>query len=142
MHDKPVIIVGLVVGVGLLTLPIWYGLAPGAADSPPVVKVPEGRCVEDLETMRAHHMELLNEWRNEVVREGKRFYVSKAYGTRYEMSLTNTCLKCHATPDELAAVRPASAALDGPRVGYVKFCHECHDYANVRPTCWQCHVEP
>ena len=143
MNDKPVIIVGLLVGLVLVSLPIWYGLAAGAAGSPPEVKLPDGQCVEDLQYMKAYHMDLLNQWRDAVVREGKKTYVSKAYGTSHEMSLTRTCLKCHAAVDGAAAAgQPASAAGDCPTPGRTTFCHQCHDYANVRPTCWQCHVEP
>jgi len=150
MSDKPVIIVGLVVGLVLLSLPIWYGLAAGAGEGPPDVKVPEGHCVEDLHYMKASHMDLLNHWRDAVVRDGEKTYTSKAYGTTYEMSLTRTCLKCHAAVDGGAGVGKPASDADPPaspsgeclEPGRTTFCHQCHDYANVRPTCWQCHVEP
>ena len=52
--------------------------------------------------MRAHHMELLDQWRNAVVREGKKTYVSRTSGASYEMSLTKTCLGCHTSKKRFA----------------------------------------
>jgi len=121
VNDKPVILVGLVVALVALTFPIWYALASGQTGPPPELKLPDGHCVEDAAFMRAHHMNLLDDWRNQVVREGKKNYVSKTYGETYEMSLTRTCLRCHGDRKE--------------------FCCQCHSYANVEPTCWNCHVE-
>jgi hypothetical protein len=78
--------------------------------------------VEDAEGyMKSWHMDLLNTWRDDVVREGKRIHVSRDYGTRYEMSLTKTCLGCHSNKK--------------------KFCDQCHDYIGVEPYCWDCHIE-
>jgi hypothetical protein len=140
MNDRPVIIVGLVMGLLLLTFPFWYTLAAGSSASPPDVELPDGQCVEDGPYMKAHHMELLEQWRNAVVREGATTYVSKAYGKRYPMSLTKTCMGCHTNRET--------------------FCYRCHEYANVsslhdlspcpgeqKPQrgirCWDCHhVEP
>jgi hypothetical protein len=140
MNDKPVIIVGLVIALALLTFPFWYGRAAGNSGSPPDVKVPNGQCVEDGQWMKVHHMELLDEWRTRVVRDGESTYVSKTSGKSYPMSLTKTCMGCHTNRET--------------------FCYECHRYANVsslhllspypgdrRPQrgidCWDCHhVEP
>jgi hypothetical protein len=142
MNDRPVIVVGSLIGLALLTFPLWYALSAGAAGPPPDVKVPDGRCVEDRPYMKAHHMDLLDEWRNAVVRDGQKTYVSKTYGTSYEMSLTRTCLECHAATNQPPADRPATPAGEGsPGINQTTFCHQCHDYASVRPTCWQCHVE-
>ena len=71
--------------------------------------------------MRANHPALLDRWRNEVVREGRREYRSSTGGT-HVMSLTGTCLRCHG--------------------GRAAFCNRCHDYAGVNETCWECHVGP
>ena len=39
------------------------------------------------------------------------------------MSLTRTCmLQCHTNKAE--------------------FCNKCHEYANVEPYCWECHISP
>jgi len=138
MKDKPLIVLGLIVGLALLTFPLWYAPAAGGAAAPPELKLPEGKCVEDREYMRAHHMELLGQWRDDVVRQAKKDYVSQAYGARYEMSLTRTCLRCHAGAGGAGAV---SAGAEHSAAGRTTFCRECHDYANVQITCWDCHVE-
>jgi hypothetical protein len=137
MYDKPVILIGLVAGLALLTFPLWYTQAAGSHGAAPQLELPKGHCVEDTEYMRAHHMELLDRWRNEVVREGDNApYVSQAFGTKYEKSLTKTCMGCHTNRET--------------------FCYRCHEYANVSslhllspcpgdPTpergivCWDCH---
>ena len=66
-------------------------------------------------------MKLLDQWRNDVVREGKRIYISST-GKQYEMSLQNTCAKCHAKKSQ--------------------FCDRCHNYVEVSPKCWDCHIAP
>ena len=140
MKDKPIIIVGLVIAVGALTFPFWYALAGPRRGSPPQVELPAGqsRCVEDRQFMKAHHMELLNQWRDDVVRKGLKEYVSETYGDSHDMSLTGTCLGCHdATDREAGASR---ADLTPP--GRARFCHQCHAYADVRPPCWECHLVP
>ncbi len=124
MNDKPIITVGLVVGLVLLTFPFWYTRAAGRLGLPPELEMPNGatRCVEDREYIRAHHMELLDQWRDAVVREGDQTpYVSRAYGTKHEKSLTKTCMGCH--------------------TNRATFCDKCHEYANVCSgiSCWDCH---
>jgi len=78
-------------------------------------------CVEPKSYMKAEHMQLLNVWRDTVVRSAKRIYVNSK-GEKYEMSLSNTCLDCHTEKAE--------------------FCDKCHNYASVTPYCWDCHVDP
>jgi hypothetical protein len=123
MNDRPRIVGGLVVALAALAFPFWYALAAGRA-APPKVDLPAGQaqCVEDAQYMKANHMDLLNRWRDAVVRNGKKMYVSKAFGKSYEMSFTKTCMGCHTNRKT--------------------FCDRCHTYANVQPTCWDCHVEP
>ncbi len=124
MHDSGKIVVGLVIFVGLVTFPVWYSFGSGADTARPALVLPAGasRCVEDKEYMAANHMDLLDDWRNAVVRQGRRDYVSQAFGTTYEMSLTGTCLGCHTDRET--------------------FCDRCHTYSGVEPNCWNCHVEP
>ena len=124
MRDKGMVIAGLVIFVGLVTFPIWYTLAAAGDRAMPELERPAdaSQCVEDTEFMTANHMELLNQWRDAVVRAGEKDYTSKAFGTHYEMSLTKTCLGCH-----------------GSRQA---FCDRCHTYADVHPRCWECHVDP
>ena len=116
------IVVGLVVFLVLITFPIWFSWFHGELGArPELVLPPEGKCVEDTEYMRHWHMDLLDEWRDQVVREGKRMYVASD-GQKYEASLSLTCMRCH---DDKS-----------------KFCDRCHDYMGVSPYCWDCHVEP
>ena len=123
MSDKAKITAGLVVFMMLVAYPIWHGFGSGEDRSRPELELPEdeSRCVEDTEYMTANHMDLLNDWRNAVVRDGRRDYVS-ASGETYVMSLTGTCMGCHTSR--------------------ANFCTRCHDYADVTPKCWDCHVEP
>ncbi len=126
MNDKPKIVVGLAVVLAGLTFPLWYQPARGRSPEPPALELPAGRsrCVEDAPYMRAHHGDLLRQWRDWAVREGSTIYVSRRYGESHQMSLTRTCLRCHASPKA--------------------FCDRCHTYANAvgSITCWECHVEP
>lgn len=124
MSDRGKIIVGLVALVLLSTIPIWYSIVVESSGPPPKVELPADatECVETKDFMAAHHMQLLDEWRNAVVREGKKTYTSRAYGAAYDMSLTGTCMGCHKDREA--------------------FCVRCHDYADVHPYCWDCHVEP
>jgi len=123
MNDKPVIIGGLAVFVAAVAFPVWYAAATGGAGPRPELELPAGEsnCVEDKAYMTANHMKLLYQWRNSVVREGRRTYLSSS-GRRFTISLSNTCLKCHAK-----------------KAG---FCDRCHDYVSVKPRCWNCHVDP
>ena len=55
--------------------------------------------------------------------EGKRELVETADGSlKVEKSLQNGCMKCHTSK--------------------VKFCDTCHEYASVKPYCWDCHLAP
>jgi hypothetical protein len=96
------------------------------AESPevPVLQPPPNgakECVEAKDFMRSDHMNLLNRWRDEVVRKGNRDYVSTS-GETYDISLSRTCMKCHSNKAD--------------------FCDACHTYMAVTPYCWDCHVEP
>ena len=122
MYDKGKILAGLAVFLAMITLPFWYSAARGkaAAKADPVLPKTEKKCVEPRQYMRESHMELLNRWRDAVVREGRRIYIAQD-GTRYEMSLHNTCMKCHAERAE--------------------FCDKCHTYVGESPYCWDCHLD-
>jgi hypothetical protein len=126
MYDSGKIIIGLIIFVGLFTSPIWYDLSHGkeALAEPNLIlpsKENQKECIQSTNYMRSYHMEMLNDWRNEVVREGKRQFVSST-GKTYNMSLTNTCLNCHSNK--------------------AQFCDQCHNYVGVSPYCWECHLEP
>jgi len=121
MHDGGKIAAGLVVFLALVTLPVWYQAARGAEGGPPELGVPtESReCVAPIEYMRSLHMDLLNVWRDEAVRDGDRAYVGLG-GRVYEKSLSGTCMDCHSNRQE--------------------FCDRCHDYVGAEPYCWDCHA--
>ncbi len=125
MYDKGKVIAGLVIFVVLITFPLWYNLGKAApAPEPKLVgKAAEAgqKCVESKEYMQAEHMQILNNWRDTVVRDAKRIYVN-SNGEKFEMSLSNTCLDCHTEKAE--------------------FCDKCHNYASVAPYCWDCHIDP
>jgi len=123
MSDRGMIIGGLVVFLVLVTYPLWSTVVAGGEVAMPELEYPAGEtaCIEDTEFMRANHMDILNDWRNALVRDGETEYTS-ASGQQYTMSLTGTCMSCHDDRDT--------------------FCTRCHDYSNVTPLCWDCHVEP
>jgi hypothetical protein len=123
-NDKKMIAVGLIIFLIAATYPFWSAYLSGAKASRPVLEKPVGqtKCVEDTAFMRQNHMQMLNEWRTMSVRNGVTYYTSKSDNARHEMSLTKTCLKCHEKRD--------------------RFCDRCHNYANVAPTCWNCHNGP
>ncbi len=123
MRDRGKIIIGLIIFLGLISFPVWYNFAKGKATYVPELAKPvKGEeCVRDTAYMKAYHMDLLNEWRDVVVRNGDRFYVD-ASGHRIERSLSNTCLDCNANKEQ--------------------FCDRCHTFMGVDPYCWQCHVIP
>ena len=72
--------------------------------------------------MRRTHMQLLID----VARRGgpRRTGASTwpPTGRQYDKSLTRTCLRCHADKAD--------------------FCDRCHEYLEVSPHCWECHVDP
>jgi len=121
MYDAKYIVPGLALFLGIVTLPLWYNPLAGRTDQPPVLEYPEGQCVVAKPLMKGQHMQILNAWRNEVVREDSRYYVHPD-GTTREKSLTGTCLGCHEDKAE--------------------FCDRCHDYAGVKPYCFDCHIVP
>ena len=156
MQDKGKIITGIVIFLGLMTFPFWLNL--GKTVNPPVAQavqqLGEKECIEDVEYMRENHMKLLNDWRTEVVRNGNRIYVASD-GQKYEMSLQNTCMECHAPGEgsdsiELSGEELASkyenSDLDSTRAGadLIDFeltdCYQCHVYAAVETDCWDCHI--
>jgi hypothetical protein len=125
MYDASKIVAGLAVFVLLATSPLWYNAISAAPpDAPELQQPPNGstECVEATDYMRANHMDLLDQWRDTVVREGVRTYTSEKSGKTYTLSLSDTCLDCHSDKE--------------------KFCDACHTYSAVDPYCWDCHVIP
>jgi [DsrC]-trisulfide reductase subunit J len=125
MYDSGKVITGLIIFVVLFTSPVWYNLSNSKSLIKPNLVLPtkenQKECVESTEFMRSNHMELLNEWRYEVVRKGERTFTSED-GKHFNMSLTNTCLNCHSDKSQ--------------------FCDQCHNYVGISAYCWDCHNEP
>ena len=122
MYDSGKIITGLAIFVILMTFPVWFNVG-GSERIPQPEKPPGGQknCVAETDYMRTSHMVLLNQWRDEVIRSGQREF-QEIDGVKYEKSLQNGCMYCHTSK--------------------VKFCDTCHIYADVKPYCWDCHVQP
>ena len=124
MYDAGKIIGGLIIFLFLITSPFWFGIGNEKAEAKPQPKIvtSEPACVMDTEYMRSSHMDLLDNWRDEVVRENDRIHHSPD-GKEYNKSLTNTCMSCHPNKDQ--------------------FCDECHNYSAVDELdCFDCHIAP
>lgn len=125
MYDAGKIGIGIIIFLVLITSPIWYNLATGRGDYAPDPKIitDAKECVMPTDYMRSDHMDLLNQWRHDVVRRNDREFISPLTGQVFNKSLTNTCLDCHSNKAE--------------------FCDACHDYSAVgQPNCWDCHIIP
>ncbi len=125
MYNARIIIIGLVIVVGLLTLPLWINLTRQAdlpevsLDTPQIQALEVKKCIESTEYMRAHHMRLLAAWRDSVVREDDRIYIARD-GSEYIKCMQQTCLHCHSNKTE--------------------FCDACHNYVGAELNCWDCHT--
>ncbi len=124
MRDRPIIVAGLLVFVGLFAFPMWHARAKYSPNAPDVkLPVGEKQCVAPVAYMRDSHMQMLLDWREQVVRSNQRQFTA-FNGKVYDKSLTRTCLaQCHTDKSQ--------------------FCDRCHTYAGVSgPYCWDCHVQP
>jgi len=127
MNDKKYIIAGLIVFCAIVISPFLFNF--GKAAPAPEIELTQkakdaGYCVLPKEEMKAGHMQILDLWRNTVVREGNRIYKNSS-GKIFNMSLSSgeeSCTGCHSNKAE--------------------FCDRCHNYASVRPYCWDCHNVP
>lgn len=110
---------------GAAVLAAFLGLAvPAQAEVPlpEIAKAKGGNCVEEPALMRRDHMEFLKHQRDDTMRLGIRTSKHSLKG----------CIACHAVdgPDG----KPVSTA--SPQ----HFCRSCHEYAAVKPDCFQCHT--
>ncbi len=128
MYNAKYVILGIIVFAVLFTSPFWLGgnkdggeYKRPAVTIPPQIAEKEKECIEPVEYMRAEHMQLLNDWRDEALRNENRTYISSS-GKKWEISLQNTCMKCH--------------------TNYEDFCQKCHVSNSVYPYCWTCHIIP
>ena len=119
-YDLGKVVAGLVFFGLILTFPVWFSRLK-AAPVPETVLTAKAKaakeCILPKNDMIVKHMQILDA----VVREAKRIYVTSS-GKEYTMSLSNTCMDCHSNKAD--------------------FCDKCHNYASVRPYCWDCHVYP
>ena len=124
MYNKRFIIPGLAIFVLFVTFPLWFNAFSTAASTVPKPELPPGgekQCVAPAAEMRASHMVMLNEWRDDVLRDGDRVAVT-VEGKEYRKGLQMACMQCHSNKE--------------------KFCDSCHEYASVKPFCWDCHLTP
>jgi hypothetical protein len=131
MYNGGKIILGLLVFVALFAFPFYNNIGKATVEPEPKTDTPailqwekehgKKECVESRAFMRAGHMQMLNNWRDSVVRNGDRLYVN-SQGKTFHMSLQNTCMNCHSNKKE--------------------FCDKCHNYVGVTPYCWSCHIAP
>ncbi|MFP3868354.1 MAG: sulfate reduction electron transfer complex DsrMKJOP subunit DsrJ [Desulfobacteraceae bacterium] len=127
LYNRNIIFAGIIVFVVLIAYPIWQlqgrSVPPPDPniDTPVIQKLPskERKCIEETSYMRNYHMQMLDDWRDQVVRDGNRDYISQS-GEIYKASLQNTCLECHSNKSQ--------------------FCDQCHNYVGVDPYCWGCHL--
>jgi len=132
LYDGGKIIVGLAIFLAFALFPFYNNIGKVNAKPEPKTDTPaiqewekqygKKECVESKEYMRAEHMQMLNNWRDAVVRETYREYVSMTSGKHFNMSLQNGCMKCHSNKKQ--------------------FCDQCHNYMAVKPYCWDCHIQP
>lgn len=128
IYGRNAIVVGLIVFIALLVLPLAPNLGKAVPipkpklDTPAIQKLAQKdrKCILPTDYMRANHMQLLDDWRVQVVRDGKRDFTLPD-GKKITASLQLTCLECHSNKTE--------------------FCDSCHNYVAVTPTCWGCHLE-
>jgi [DsrC]-trisulfide reductase subunit J len=123
IYDTGKVMAEIAIFLIVVLSPVWYNTLIGRASYVPVLKLPadEKQCIESASYMRINHIDLLNLWKENVVRTGGRTYEA-GDGKIYTMSLAGTCMKCHSNKAE--------------------FCDRCHNYADVKPKCWDCHVAP
>ena len=77
MYNKGLIVSGLVIFVLLVTFPIWFnGLDAGPLPKPELPPGGEKECVAPAAEMRDSHMQLLNVWRDDVLRNSNRVTVT------------------------------------------------------------------
>jgi hypothetical protein len=131
IYNANKIIPGLIIFLGLITFPFWFAMGKAAPppeikiDTPVIQQMEVKQCIMPKADMRTGHMQLLNDWRTQVVRNNQRIYVAED-GKAYNMSLQNECIRCHSNKTQ--------------------FCDQCHSYAGLQvgsvPYCWTCHIAP
>jgi hypothetical protein len=167
MYDGSKIITGLIIGLGLFLSPIFYNL--GTPAKPPVpeltAKAKDAQaCVAPKAYMTAWHMQLLDQWRHEVVRDDNRYFNTneEMKWDSFDYRLLDNWRRLVTTDnaiDKLSRMVTQSDVKDAGAPGktYYKslqltcmdchsnktqFCDQCHNYMGVTPYCWDCHIAP
>lgn len=96
-------IFALIIMLPIITNAASGGLLKQAPEPNPML--PEGKCVEDTDYMRANHM-------RELILAKWNFYLT---GQKSEEFSLRKCFTCHEAKS--------------------KFCDKCHDYAGIKPRC-------
>ncbi|MGB5156571.1 sulfate reduction electron transfer complex DsrMKJOP subunit DsrJ [Desulfobacterium sp. N47] len=123
MYNKGEVITGIVIFLVIFAFPFWYNMGKAAPVPQPELteKAKAAKeCIEPKAFMKTEHMQILNSWRNSVVRDKNRLYINSS-DKEFDMSLSNGCLECHSNKAE--------------------FCDKCHTYASVTPYCYDCHID-
>ena len=125
MNKNRLIALGLILFVLAFTFPVLMSLnKPAAQTQPPAIAQNEQALqelaqklgVKNAEEFRAKHKQILAEWKDLAVRDGKRIYISPD-GREIPINLENL------------ANQP-------------QYCNDCHNYVGIeKPSCWTCHVE-
>lgn len=113
------IYLGILVFVLLIVTPFLANIgkanaAPAQLNSPEITAFATKQSVETADFMKAYHMQLFNQWREEDVRQGNGVYVNDA-GQKLQISLEQQF------PNQQ------------------QFCDTCHNYVGVNVYCWDCH---
>lgn len=118
MYNGGKIIAGLIIFIALLTYPFYKNIGKTFEVPSELKAAPDEMHVGDISliNIRSEHMKLLDNWRDEVVRGGKRVVIFE--GDEYEKSIQKGCLACHSKQES---------------------CDKCHSYVGVKPYCWDCH---
>lgn len=157
MNKKGGILLGLLIFVVVVASPILYNMGKAKAapvinlNTPVIQQLSDKECVEPADYMRQNHMQLLLQWRDAKVRDGQTVYINSK-GKAYDISLEGTCLKCHNDKPVSSSVTsnvaksnvsaPNAATTNLTSDGSNEFCFSCHNYASVKPNCWNCHSDP
>lgn len=126
MNKNRLVALGLILFVLLFTFPVLMNLGKSVTSTQPPSLLQDQKAMQELadklgvkniDEFRERHKQVLAEWKDSVVRDGKRIYVTKD-GREIPISLQNL------------ASQP-------------QYCNACHDYVGIeKPNCWTCHVEP
>ena len=126
MNKNRLVALGLILFVVLFTIPVLMNLGKTVTQTQPPALLQDAQAmqaladklgVKNIEEYREKHKQVLAEWKDAAVRDGKRIYVTRD-GREIPISLENL------------ASQP-------------QLCSTCHDYAGIeKPNCWTCHVEP